>query len=167
VSNAKDGAKGVISPWGLKRNEAPLTLEERLRPKVRHGHTPVAIQGRQYHLLVRLPIGFKRDATATQHATDAATTVLGEFLVRAASKPFFALLAVQKLAFKEEQIIGPRVSFELGPVTLHAAASSHDVKLAQAMAVDRLALALTQARLTIKDFDKIMTEHYLEIVRNT
>jgi len=116
---------------------------------------------------VTLPASFKRDDDAVSNATTAAMHVLGEFFTRANSKAFDALLATQKLAFKEETILGPRVSFELGPVKLYAAASSHDVKLAQAMALDRLALALTQARLTIKDFSVLMTEHYLEIVRNT
>lgn len=167
MTREKEPPKGILSPWGLKRDEAPQTVEEQLRAKMRRGRTPVAIQGRQYHLLVTLPVGFKRDDTAALSATTAAMHVLGEFFGRAATREFHALLAVQKLALKEEAIIGPRVAFELGPVKLYAAASSHDVKLAQAMALDRLALALTQARLTIKGFDKLMAEHYLEIVRNT
>lgn len=163
----KDPAKGVVSPWGMKREAAPATIEEQLRTKVRRGRTPVAVQGRQYQLLVTLPVSFKRDDTATLHATTAAMHVLGEFFTRAASRAFTERLAEQKLALKEEAILGPRVAFELGAVRLFAAASSHDLKLAQAMALDRLAHALTQARLTIKGFDKLMAEHYLQVVRNT
>lgn len=167
MTGAKDPPKGILSPWGLKREEPAFTVEDRLREKIRRGRTPVAVQGRQYHLLVTLPVSFKRDDSAVGNATTAAMHVLGEFFARANTKELVALLATQKLGFKEEAILGPRVSFELGPVKLYAAASSHDVKLAQAMALDRLALALTQARLTIKGFDKLMSEHYLEVVRNT
>lgn len=167
MTREKEPPRGILSPWGLKREEPALTVEESLREKVRRGRTPVAVQGRQYHLLVILPVTFKRDDSAVGNATTAAMHVLGEFFARATTKELTALLAVQKLAFKEEAIVGPRVSFELGPTKLYAAASSHDPKLAQAMALDRLALALTQARITIKGFDKLMAEHYLEIVRNT
>lgn len=158
--------KGVISPWGLRKEEAPLTVEEQLQPKVRQGRTPVAIQGRQYHLLVTLPVSFRRDESAGANATTAALHVLGELFGGADTKAFRALLATQRLALTDT-LLGPRVAFEFGPVTLYAAASSHDVKLAKALAVDRLALALTQARLTIKGFDTLMAAHYLEIVRNT
>lgn len=168
MTRAKKESTGVLSPWGLLREKAePLTVAEQLRTKVRPGRTPVAIQGRQYHLLVVLPMGFKQDDSATLSATTAALNVLGEFFQRAMSKQLLALLHEQKLALEEEQIIGPRVAFELGPIKLYAAASSHDVKLAQAMALDRLALALTQARITIKGFHQLMSEHFLQIVRNT
>lgn len=167
MTRPKDSASGVLSPWGIKREEAPKTVEEQLRQKVRRGSTPVAIQGRQYHLLVTLPVGFKRDDTATANATLAAMNVLGEFFARAASREFTGLLKEQKLSLQEEDILGSRVSFELGPVKLYAAASSANLQLAQAMALDRLALALTQARIRIKGFDKILSEHFLGVVRNT
>lgn len=167
MTSPKIPAPGVLNPWGLKREEAPKTVEDQLRGKVRRGSTPVAIQGRQYHLLVTLPVGFKRDDTATANATIATMNVLGEFFARATSREFTALLKEQKLSLQEEDIIGSRVSFELGPVKLYAAASSSNLSLAQAMALDRLALALTQARLRIKGFDKILSEHYLDVVRNT
>jgi hypothetical protein len=167
MTREKESPKGIISPWSLTREEPAQTVEEQLREKMRPGRTPVAIQGRQYHLLITLPISFKRDDSAVNNAKTAAMHVFGEFLSRAATREFIELLAKQKLSLKEEAILGPRVIFELGPVKLYAAASSHDAKLAQAMAVDRLALVLTQARLTIPNFDKLMAEHYLDIVRKT
>lgn len=159
--------KGILNAWQSRQEAEPLSFEEQLQAKVRDGKTPVAVQGRQYQLLITLPVAFKKKEDIATHAPQAAMHILGEFLARTNSHSLRHLLHTQKLSFTESDIIGPCVSFQLGAIKLYAAASSSNEELAQAMAIDRLALALTRAKQTIPNITQLMTAHYLEIVRNT
>lgn len=156
-------SKGIISPWGLRKPAAEPTVEEQLRNRARKGKSPVTLQGAHYQLIITLPVAFKDPKDAEQGAQH----VLGEFFRQAKNKAFEDLLMVQKIAYSEEKILSSSVIYDFGVVKLFAAASSSDPVLAKVMGVDRLALSLTQARLTTKGFAKLMEEHFLEIVRNT
>ena len=91
---------------------------------------------------------------------------MGEFLQKALSPSFMSVLRTQNLSVNDRDIVGPKVTFEFGPVKLHAAASSSDLALAQAFGIDRLALALTEARVKHKPIEALMKDHFLEVLRN-
>ena len=78
-----------------------------------------------------------------------ARAILGESLLQAAPAnrraDIFAELEQQSIYRTEPA--GPKVTLALGDLTLFAAASSSDLVLAQKMAVDRLAMALSTLRL--------------------
>lgn len=156
-------SKGVLNPWvqPAKAQEAEPVAAQ-LSAKARAGKTPVAFQGRLYTLLVTIPVLLK-DST---DAEKAARHMLGELLTHRALFDAMPTLRRQNLSLKEQDILGPRVQMPFGPATLYAAASSSDLALAQAMALDRLALALTEARARVPAVGKVLQEHGLEVLRN-
>jgi hypothetical protein len=153
--------KGLISPW-VKAKAEEDTVESRLRDKAKPGRTPVGMQGRFYTIMVTLPVLFNKG----EDAELAARHVLGEFFSRAKGHHFLESLRRQKLSWDEKDILGPKVTFEFGPVKIHAAASSSDLLLAQALGLDRLALALTEARVRQPSVAALLKEHFLEVLRN-
>jgi hypothetical protein len=155
--------KGVVNPWAnQKKKGAADSVQERLAGKAREGKTPVSLQGRLYSILVTLPVRFQE----SKDADVAARHVMGEFLQKSQNTPLAQLLLQQKVSVKESDLIGPKVTFEFGPVQLHAAASSSDLNLALAFGIDRLALALTEGRVRNKSLENLMKEHFLEVLRN-
>ena len=154
--------KGIVSPWAMQKTPEAAPVEEQLRDRARKGKTPVAMQGRHYTLLITLPVAFKDG----QDADKGARHVVGEFFQRAQATPLLDILRHQKISWIERDIIGPKVTFEFGPIKLYAAASSSDLALAQAFGIDRIALALTEARVRHKAMQELLKEHFLEVLRN-
>lgn len=155
-------AKGVISPWAKLKPEADLPVEEQLTGKAKRGKTPVALQGRHYHILITLPVLLSK----AEDADKGARHVFGEFFERAKSPSFLEVLRRQSISWREVDVLGPKVTYEFGPMRLYAAASSSDLSLALALGLDRLALALTEARVRLPDVAKLLKEHFLEVIRN-
>ena len=150
--------KGVHNPWGPKATEAEQPLEEQLNSRARKGRTPVALQGRYYHIMVMLPVLLSK----AEDADRGARHVVGEFFQAAKDPLFLEILQRQKLSWREGDILGPKV----GPVKIYAAASSSDLGLAIALGLDRLALALTEARVRVPRFSELLRSHFLEVIRN-
>lgn len=148
--------KGIRSPWA-KPPPAPEDPLEGARP----GKQPVRVQGRAYAIIVELPIRLPEDK-----AKPLALNALGEALASlAGTGPELAEeLARQKLAL-DERPLGPCVSIPLGAKTLHALASSTDEALALAMAVDRLALALTRLMNRKEATRDTLKAHFVTLVR--
>lgn len=154
-------AKGLVNPWAAPKQDEQ-SIEAKLSGKARPGTLPVGMQGRYYTILVTLPVFFSKG----EDAELAARHVLGEFFQKAKGHHFLEILRHQKLSWNENDVLGPKITFEFGPVKVHAAASSSDLKLAQALGLDRLAMAFTEARLRHPTLAALMKEHFLEVLRN-
>lgn len=148
--------KGIRSPWA----QAPTPPSNPLEG-ARPGRQPVRLVGRAYAVLVELPLRIDEDRARTL-----ALGALGEGLLslQALGPEFEEELALQKLSMQERPL-GPCVTLPLGPVTLYAAASSTDEALALAMAVDRLALAVTRLTSRGVPATETLTKHYTTILR--
>lgn len=118
-------------------------------------HRNVIFEGRGYNLHVTVKRPDPEIGTET-----IARAILGEAILQIAPPNrrdvVFAELETQSLYRVEPA--GPKVTLALGELTLYAAASSSDLVLAQKMAVDRLAMALTTLRIKLSGakaaFDK-------------
>ena len=62
-------------------------------------------------------------------------------------------------------MLAAKVTVSLGPVSLYVKASSFDPKMAQLMAMDRIALSLADARNTSKKVRKVIDEHDIIVAR--
>jgi hypothetical protein len=145
---------GIVSPWTAPpKVETPL--EQQLHEKARRGEALIRMVGLRYELHVRLPVTYR----AAEDAEKAAALVIGRFFDRnrAALK---SLLATQKIFYDVQQLLEPKVTLEFGETPLYAAASSHNVELAEKYALDRLASVLTVANLTAS-----MMQHFMSVVR--
>lgn len=155
-------AKGIVNPWALKKAESEMPVAEQLAMRAKKGRTPVALQGRYYHVMVTLPVLLSK----AEDADRAARHVVGEFLEKAKSQKFLDILLRQKISWRDTDVLGPKVTYDFGPVILYAAASSSDLSLAVALGLDRLALALTEARTRIPTVAELLKAHFLEVIRN-
>lgn len=155
-------AKGIVNPWAPKTPESEIPVAEQLASRAKKGRTPVALQGRYYHVLVTLPVLLSK----AEDADRAARHVVGEFLEKARSQKLLDILLRQKISWRESDVLGPKVTYDFGPVTLYAAASSSDLALAIALGLDRLALALTEARTRMPAIAELLKAHFLEVIRN-
>jgi hypothetical protein len=122
----------------------------------------VQIQGRAYVLVVELPLRLPEDK-----AKGLALNALGEALGALAEQgQLHAELTRQRLAL-DTRPLGTCVELPLGGRTLYALASSTNESLALAMAVDRLALALTQLMTGHPTTRDTLKEHYITLLRIT
>ena len=150
--------KGIRSPWA-KPPAAPEDPLEGARP----GRQPVQIQGRTYTFVVNLPLRLPEDK-AKGLALNALGEALGE--LQAEHPELQTELATQRLSL-DERPLGACVSLPLGSRILHALASSTNEALALAMAVDRLALALTRLMADKPGARAILDAHYINLLRTT
>lgn len=157
----KEKPTGVLSPWNLHTpKEKPI--EERLLENARVGKTAVSVRGGRYTILVTVQARFK-EAKDTQ---DAAAHMLGEFLAaeRVRLEPH---LRLQKIGYEERDVLSAAIRLEFGRTALWAASSSSNEKLAQQMAVDRLAQAFTWYRHADGANKNALSKHCLEIIRES
>jgi hypothetical protein len=121
--------KGFIPEFAL-----PVTVQRRT----------AIFEGRGYniHVAVKRPdpeLGLETIARA----------ILGEAILQSlpANRRGDVFAELEHQSIYRTEPAGPKVTLALGDLTLYAAASSSDLALAQKMAVDRLALALSTLRL--------------------
>ena len=127
---------GVRNPWA---REAPPP-EDPLAG-ARSGRTRMLFEGRYWVYTIFLPLRPREEV-----AGDLALQVLGEFLhelITTCPEEFSSCLKKQQLRLSEAVPGVPCVCLVLGPTQLYAEASSTSPEVASRMAVDRLALALT------------------------
>ncbi len=127
---------GVRNPWV---REAPPP-EDPLAG-ARSGHTRLLFEGRHWMYTIFLPLRPREEV-----AESLALQVLGEFLHELSTlcpEEFSNCLKKQQLRLSEAVQGVPCVCLVLGPTRLYAEASSTSPEVASRMAVDRLALALT------------------------
>ncbi len=118
----------------------------------------VMFQGRVYaiHVTVKAP--------SEEHPTETiAKAILGS-VVRTLLKNRQAseLLAQQNIS-SQDLFSGPKVTFDLETITLYVAASSSDLRLAQMMGVDRLALFLSACKGRIHGVKSVLETHGVAI----
>ena len=159
--------KGVLSPWEKAPQATPKELTERLIEETPEGapRREVTFDGRAFQLIVAF-FSFDRDAKRlTGYAHDA----LGRALA-AALKVDDALreeFQRQSIFTEEARVLAAKVTVRLGPVTLYVKASSFEPQMAQLMAMDRIALALADARNASKKVRKVIDEHDVVVARKT
>lgn len=147
------------SPWA-KPEEAEVDPLEGARP----GRTSVVISGNLFDFAVLLPI--KLEAARAQGL---ALAILGDCLLTGLTRPGFQeALAEQKLALASRaQLLGACIELQLGQVVLHAVASSGNLEVAQRMAIDRIAQALTRFKQRDPTWlDDLLRTHYVRYFRN-
>ena len=138
-------SKGVDSPW-TKRREDPLekaerTIEESLEGAPRR---EITFDGRAFQIVVAF-FSLERDQKLLSgYAHDALGRAVKHLLTCDGS--FLDDLNVQSIYLDHTKVMGPKVTMTLGPVTLYAKASSFKPAMAQLMALDRLALAISDAK---------------------
>ena len=150
--------KGIRSPWA----QPPPVPDDPLEG-ARAGKQPVRIHGRAYSFFVELPVRLPEE-----RAKPLALSVLGDAL-GALERDYAAVaeeLTTQKLGL-DTRPIGTCVTLPLGARSLYAVASSTDEGLALAMAVDRLAIAITRLCVRHPEARATLKSHYTTIVRET
>ena len=158
-------SKGVISPWAAPEKESATDRAERMIEESPEGapRREVTFDGRAFQLVVAF-FSFDRDSTRLSgYAHDA----LGRAIV-AAFKVDEVLLkefSRQSIFTDEGKVLAAKVTVRLGPVSLYVKASSFDPKMAQLMAMDRIALSLADARNMSKKVRKVIDEHDIIVAR--
>lgn len=149
--------KGIFSPWAKREDNTPPSIFDGARV----GTQVVRVVGGLYVFVVTLQVRPKPENAQTM-----AMAVFGEALLAIESNTRVLLeeLARQKLSARE-RLIGPCVELTLGNYTLFAAASASDPSVAMRMALDRLALALTQTFLKSPEAKSIFANHFIHITR--
>lgn len=148
---------GIISPWV---DRAPP--EENLLEDATAGAHPVRFSGRAYALTVTLPFRLKDEETVLGIATQTFGECLNE--LRETTPLCGQLLQKQRITF-DQRPLTPCVAFDLGVLTLYAVASSTDEVLARAMAIDRLALALSALVVSDPRCKRVLATYRLNILR--
>lgn len=151
--------KGIRSPWAQPEKAAP---EDPLAGAKR-GKQPVQLAGRAYTLLVDLPIRIDEE-----RAKALALNALGEALLalQGEGPELDTELTRQKMGLNTRPL-GACVTLPLGPVELHAVASSTNEVLALAMAVDRLALVLNALVVQRPSTRDTLRSHHITLLRQT
>lgn len=149
--------RGIASPW-VEREQAPVDPLEGAKA----GTQPVRFAGRHYTFVVALP--FVIDEV---RAVGIAAQTFGECLLalKELTPRLERELAAQRLSLTDRPM-GPCVSLDFGVTPLYAVASSSNEALAQAMAVDRLATALSVLLATEPSSRGILAAHHLSLLRN-
>lgn len=143
---------GILNFWGPKepaKTEPTAPARPGKRPEAR----PVVFPGQLYKLIL--------DAPDVAHAKGALGALLTAVLTGLTARGVFA-----KQSLFLNRPLGPVTELRLGELTLYAKAGSSDPKLAGAMAVDRIAFALTECRAD-KQIDDMINTVGLRVTTNT
>lgn len=143
---------GILNFWGPKP-EAPAEAPAKRRPGAAPELHPVAFQGQVYKFVIEAP-----DET---HARGALGALLKAVLSAAKARKAF-----ERQSLYPSKPLGPVTELTLGETTLFAKAGSGDPARAGAMAIDRLAFALTECRLD-PQVDEMIKTIGLRIITNT
>lgn len=162
--------KGIISPWSKeaqpevpeptrRREEAPSHEVTGAVPGVTDV-IPVRFEGRNYVLMVRCVVPKRANPTP-----ELARAQLGLMLFALFGRVKTARKYLQAQSIDTEPPLGPKVTLQLGSLTLYARASSMDEELALRMAVDRLAMALLECRGWNPDTKRVLDEYGVVAVK--
>lgn len=157
--------KGVFSPWAaVERESAKETAERTIEESVEGApRREITFDGRAFQIVVAF-FSFDKDANRLSgYAHDA----LGRG-VEATLKVDDALRSEftrQSIFTDPAKVMAAKVTVQLGLVTLYVKASSFDPKMAQLMAVDRIALAISDARGRSPKVRKSFEEHDIVVAR--
>jgi len=157
--------KGIIDPW-RKAKEAAAAANTPPPPATVHDaplhEVPTlfgALRGQRYDVQVAyLPV-----------KTQSSDALIGDNLGRClrallATEPT-AAPTLAKHAVGTSGVVGPKVTFAFGPVTLYAAASSRDPELATRLAVDRLGAALLELSGRTAAARAILAAHEVSVIQ--
>lgn len=145
---ADEPVKQVIKPRDyVDEFSIPVTTESQ----------KVMFQGRVYaiHVMVKSP--------SDEHPTEVIAKAILGVVIRTLLKnrEAQAFLAQQNISTTE--VLGPKVTFDLESIVLHVAASSSDLRLAQMMGVDRLAVFLSACKGRIHGVKSVLDAHGVSI----
>lgn len=157
--------KGVLSPWAAPERESEKDRAERIIEDSVEGapRREITFDGRAYQIVVPF-FSFEKDPKRLSvYAHDA----LGRAL-QLALKVDTVLrqeLARQSIYEDEAKVLAAKVTVTLGPLTLYAKASSFEPKMAQLMAMDRIALSLSDSRGISLKVRKCLEDHGIVVAR--
>lgn len=158
-------AKGVMSPWATAPKETAQDKAEQIIENSPEGapRREISFDGRAFQIVVAF-FSFERDAKKlNSYAHDALGRAVASALK--ADPAMLQELKRQSIFLDESHLLAPKVTVRLGPVTLYVKASSFDPKMAQLMAMDRVALAISDAcGLSVK-IRKTLADHDVLIAR--
>lgn len=157
--------KGVLSPWQTPKKETSEEKAERMIEESPEGapRREITFDGRAFQITVAFFSFDKDQKRLASYAHDALGRALSSALV--ADGTLAKELTRQSIFTDEKKVLAAKVTIRLGPVTLFAKASSFDAKMAQLMAMDRLALAIVDSRNASAKVRKTMEDHDVVIAR--
>jgi hypothetical protein len=158
-------AKGIVNPWIKPQGETPQQAAERAIEEAPEGapKRDITFDGRAFHLRVSFYSFEKNQDRLSAFAHDALGRAISDALK--VDGVLLSELKHQSIFLDEKQVLAAKVTVRLGPVTLYVKASSFDPKTAQIMAMDRIGLALANARNASAKVRKCFDEHELIIAR--
>jgi hypothetical protein len=136
------------------RPEAQKPQEAPTKPNRKVQLNPVIYKGQLYQFVI--------DAPDTAHAAGAFGALLKAILTSPKAQKAF-----EQQSIFTRPILGPTTEIVLGETKLYAKAGSLKPDLAAAMAIDRLAFALTECRGTDSQVEKMIETVGLRIVTRT
>jgi hypothetical protein len=157
--------KGVLSPWEATKKESPADTAERMIEESPEGapRREITFDGRAFQITVAF-FSFDKDMKRmSSYAHDALGRALASAL--AVDSVLAREMARQSIFMDETKVLAAKVTIRLGPVTLFVKASSFDPKMAQLMAMDRIALAMVDSRNASVKVKKAMDDHDVVIAR--
>lgn len=157
--------KGVLSPWAAPERESETARAERIIEDSVEGapRREITFDGRAYQIVVPFFSFEKNAGKLSVYAHDA----LGR-AIQSALKVDSVLkeeLARQSIYQDESRVLAAKVTVTLGPLILYVKASSFEPKMAQLMAMDRIALALSDARGISAKVRKCLDDHGILVAR--
>lgn len=134
--------KGVLSPW--EKKPEPTAIEKVIANSDEVPKREIRFKGRAFHIYVRFYTADTDAEALTSYAKDALGTAISEILKIGTST--LEALQRQSIELDARKALWPKVTVNLGPVTLYVKASSYEPAMAELMAIDRIALALSNAK---------------------
>jgi hypothetical protein len=145
--------KGILNPWAPKEAQVPAVEADGVRSKVvlnefdlgqEAPFMSVVFRGQTYGLRIQV---VRQRTEPEMYAL--ANFVLGEFFAELLKKVPKARAILARQSIFTSPPAAPKVTLELGPVTLYATAGSTSLELAKKMTIDRIVLALLECRVDL------------------
>ena len=157
--------KGVMSPWAMKSGETPQEKAERVLEEVHEGmpRREMTFDGRAFQIVVAFFSLDREPEKLSTYAHDALGRVIQSALT--VDKTLSQEFERQSITLDSNKMLSPKVTVPLGPITLYVKASSFEPKMAKLMAIDRIALALSDAKGRSAKIKTCLEDHDAAVVR--
>lgn len=159
--------KGVLSPWAKPEHDTAVDRAERIAEESVEGvpRREMTFDGRAFQVTVAF-FSLERDgAKLSKYAQDALGRAIDATLK--VDKALLGEFARQSIVLDAQKLLAPKVTVTLGALTLYVKASSFDEKMAKLMAIDRIALALLDAKSQSAKVRKSLEDHDVLIARKS
>jgi hypothetical protein len=158
-------SKGVISPWATPKKETAEERLDRIQEESPEGipQRQITFNGRAFQITVSFFSMDTDQARLSGYAHDALGRVITAALQ--VDDTLSVEFKRQSITRDPSTMLVPKVKVELGELALYVKASSFDAAMARLMALDRIALALSDACGASRKVRKVMTDHEVVVAR--